>query len=59
MEYKIVSRLLDNTGEWQESLAAEINGLAEFGWRPDLIALSDDRVVITMRREITEAVVDA
>jgi len=48
MEYKIISRRLDNSGEWRQSLQEEVNGLAANGWTADLLDISETDVIVIM-----------
>lgn len=50
-EYRILHRLLDNSGDWTESLAREVNSLSQERWAFVVLTLGDDRAVVVMARE--------
>jgi hypothetical protein len=48
MEYKIVTRVCDSSGEWQESFESELNGLAKEGWRLFDVAICETRAIAVL-----------
>jgi len=48
MEYKIISRRLDNSGEWRQSLEGEITGSAADVWTTELLDISETDVIVIL-----------